>query len=217
MQIQRLPAPRRQEAGRVIEGREFRGCVKFFEQTKRMGRWDLKVPAGLQNISKPRPKEPTAMAKQGAVSKDTKYKWVYGPDGKTLWSVGILSDGTLHNPNGYPDDVVRDAVLAANARWHERRRDAAKKAAVTRQRRQLRRVNETAQKIVTGHNIGPRSNCAICGRGLGDTESISRGIGSECWQGVLQRIEQVKARTEPRGEHWKATWEREYAGPYATK
>ena len=52
-----------------------------------------------------------------------KYRWVNHVGGK-LYSIGILADGTLHNPNGYPDDVVRAAVLAADARkrrltdWH---------------------------------------------------------------------------------------------------
>jgi hypothetical protein len=49
-----------------------------------------------------------------------KYKWVRsGVD--MLFSVGILADGSLHNPNGYPEDVVRAALLAADARHHERR------------------------------------------------------------------------------------------------
>ena len=59
----------------------------------------------------------------------SRYKWV-NHEGERLYEVGILADGTLHNPRGYPDDVVRAAVLAADARKHERRSRAAKKAAL---------------------------------------------------------------------------------------
>jgi hypothetical protein len=42
-----------------------------------------------------------------------RYKWVY-------------HDNARHNPNGYPEDIVRTAVLAADTRRHERRSAAAK-------------------------------------------------------------------------------------------
>jgi hypothetical protein len=116
------------------------------------------------------------------------YRWVYhhnGRDMERLYDVGILADGTLHNPRGYPDDVVRAAVLAADERRHMRRSEAAKKAAVTRAERQRKLIYRIADRIVSGHDIGPRANCAICGKGLGDPVSIERGIGSECWQSVL--------------------------------
>ena len=119
------------------------------------------------------------------------YKWVHH-NGAKLYSVGILPDGTLHNLNGYPDDVVRTAVLVADARRHERRSRAAKQAAVTRNRRQEKQVYAVAARIVQGGCIGPVTHCAICGRGLGDQESIERGIGSECWQGVLQTITHMR-------------------------
>ncbi|MGA8654376.1 MAG: hypothetical protein WB677_27810, partial [Xanthobacteraceae bacterium] len=64
--------------------------------------------------------------------------------GGMLFDVGILDDGTLHNPKGYPDDQVRAAVLAAEARrrerQHERRSAGAKKAAITRARRKEKRI-----------------------------------------------------------------------------
>jgi hypothetical protein len=60
-----------------------------------------------------------------------KYRWVrYGDD--RLYEVGVLEDGTLHNPRGYPEEIVRAAVLAADTRKHERRSRAAKKAAATK-------------------------------------------------------------------------------------
>jgi hypothetical protein len=36
----------------------------------------------------------------------SRYRWVHYETGK-LFSVGIQSDGTLFNPNGYPEDVFR--------------------------------------------------------------------------------------------------------------
>lgn len=117
----------------------------------------------------------------------SKYKWVHHDGGK-LYEVGILPDGTLHNPRGYPDDLVRTVVLAADARRHERRSRAAKKAAATRSHRRERQVYRIVERISSGHSIGPRHNSAICGRGLDDPESIERGIGSECWQDVLRVI-----------------------------
>jgi hypothetical protein len=117
----------------------------------------------------------------------SKWKSVYHND-ERLYDVGILPGGTLHNPRGYPDDVVRTAVLAADARRHERRSRAAKKAAATRGRRRERQVYNIVERISSGHSIGPRYDCAICGRSLDDPESITRGIGSECWQFVLQVI-----------------------------
>ena len=117
-------------------------------------------------------------------------------DNTTLHDVGVLPDGTLHNPRGYPDDEVRAAVLAADARRHERRSRAAKKAAVTRRGRQERQVYAAAARIAQGGCIGPRRHCAICERGLDDAQPIARGIGSECWQGVLEQIGRLRAVTK---------------------
>jgi hypothetical protein len=121
----------------------------------------------------------------------SRYRWVCHGDTKLL-DVGILSDGSLHNPNGYPNDLVRTAVLAADERRHQRRSNAAKQAAVTRRTRQEKRVYSVAKRLVDGGKVGPRNNCTICGRSLDDPQSITRGIGSECWQGVLNLIEQIR-------------------------
>ena len=53
----------------------------------------------------------------------SKYNWVRH-NGEKLFDVGILPDGTLHNPRGYPDEDVRSAVLAADARRRERRKES---------------------------------------------------------------------------------------------
>jgi hypothetical protein len=109
-----------------------------------------------------------------------------------LRDVGILADGTLFNPNGYPEDVVRSAVLAAIEDGKKRRSDAAKKAGVTRAIRMKRRVYEVVQKLGLGHKYGPRASCYICGKGLGDQQSIGRGIGSDCWQEVMKVMTQQR-------------------------
>jgi hypothetical protein len=114
-------------------------------------------------------------------------------EGTTSYDVGILPDGTLHNPRGYPDALVREAVAAADARRHGNRSLAAQRAAATRRRRRQKRVAEIAARILAGYDIGKRSNCAICGRGLGDPASIKRGIGSECWQDLLTALENARS------------------------
>jgi hypothetical protein len=124
-----------------------------------------------------------------------KYKWVRVEGGADrLFDVGILADGSLHNPCGYPEDVVRAAVASADARHHERRSAAAKKAALTRAKRQERKVAAVAKRILAGEGISAQSHCAICGRGLDDPESIARGVGSECWQDVVRIVERSRPR-----------------------
>jgi hypothetical protein len=127
----------------------------------------------------------------------SKYKWVHH-GGQTLYAVGINNDGTLQNPNDYPEQLVREAIQEADARHRQRRSDAAKKAAVTRHARQEQQVYRIAKWIVEGRKIGPRASCCICGRGLGDQESIQRGVGSECWQGVLSAIKRDAEEKGPR-------------------
>lgn len=126
----------------------------------------------------------------------SKYRWVYNRitnEPRRLTDVGILDDGTLHNPNGYPDDLVRQCVLAADEAVHLWRSEAAKKAAVTRAKRRERKVYIASEKIVQGHVYGPRTHCVICGKGVSDPPSIERGIGSDCWQDVLKQLEKRKA------------------------
>jgi hypothetical protein len=119
---------------------------------------------------------------------DTKYRWVRnGSD--YLYEVGILADDTLYNPRGYPEEVVRAAVLAANEDCRQRRSHSAKKAVETRARRREKRVYEVSQKLLLGHKYGPTTHCVICGKSLGDPQSIERGIGSDCWQEILRSLE----------------------------
>jgi Family of unknown function (DUF6011) len=124
--------------------------------------------------------------------RDTIYRYLYPltpiPNVPTMLDVGILSDGTLHNPNGYPEDVVRTAVLAADERRRLRRSKGAKKAAATRARRQAIKLNEMVRKLSLGHKYGPSQICEFCDQPLTDPQSIERGIGSDCWQKIMAKL-----------------------------
>ena len=115
-------------------------------------------------------------------------------EGQQLCDVGVLVDGTLYNPRGYPEDLVRAAVAAAEGRRNARRSEAAHKAAETRKRRKEKRVYEVADRIINGHVYGPSRSCVLCGKSVFEPQSIERGIGSDCWQGVMAAIERRRAQ-----------------------
>jgi hypothetical protein len=120
------------------------------------------------------------------------WRWI-DHNGQRLYDVAVLSDGSLHNPNRYDEAVVRDAVREAEDEWHARRREAAKKAAATRQRRQEARVYEAAKRLIGYGKFGQRRLCYICRKPIDDYESIARGIGNDCWQQVLEAISKQSA------------------------
>ena len=83
---------------------------------------------------------------------------------------------------------MREAVLAADARRTERRRNGAKKAAVTRASARRRLIFKAATMVAQGQGIRNLSHCYVCGRHLDDPASVERGIGPECWEGVLALV-----------------------------
>jgi hypothetical protein len=89
------------------------------------------------------------------------WNWVRQPDGSKLYQIGILPDGTLYNPNGYPEEVVRAAVLAADQRRHERRSRAAQKAAATKSERRALKIAIIAERAVADQATGPRGRCRV--------------------------------------------------------
>jgi hypothetical protein len=113
----------------------------------------------------------------------------------TLYDVGIDSDGTLHNPNGYDETEVRASIEAAQAEDRARRSKAATKAAETRRQRKELAVYKEAQSLVIGdvRVVSPSRHCKVCGRGVSDPDSIERGIGSDCWQMVLEMVTVIRA------------------------
>jgi hypothetical protein len=131
------------------------------------------------------------------------WRWVYRPGtNERLYSVGMYDDGSLRNPNGYPQDLVREAVLTADAKRkqeiRERRREGANRAAVTRAKRRELKVAEVAERARQGSGVGARKTCYICGKYLTDPPSIARGIGPECRQDILAYIEAAKTGDDPR-------------------
>src|SRR5262245_53287295 len=117
-------------------------------------------------------------------------------DGQEMHDLGVRDDGSVVNPNGYPEAAVRAAVAWAEERRRVRRSTAAVRAAATRRHRMERRVYEVAQRIIDGHGFGPSGRCAICTKELGDPESIKRGIGSDCWQGVICMLATMDRKIE---------------------
>jgi predicted nucleic acid-binding Zn ribbon protein len=116
------------------------------------------------------------------------YRWICH-EGRALYRVGVLDDGSLRNPNGYPEELVRAALAVADEGQRRRRSEAAGRAAETRRRRTERRVYDATARLVDGHSLGPASHCVICGRALDDPASVERGIRSECSQKVLDALE----------------------------
>ena len=129
-------------------------------------------------------------------TRGTYWKMVWGADGGALRDVGIAADGTLHNPHGYPEELVRASIAGALDRQRARRSAAAQKAAKTRKARQEAKVYEVVEGIASGKAYGPADNCVCCWKGLDDPESIRRGIGSDCWQRVLKLVKERQQRLE---------------------
>ncbi|MHB1432013.1 MAG: DUF6011 domain-containing protein [Streptosporangiaceae bacterium] len=133
--------------------------------------------------------------------RDSMWRWIKY-DGQRLEEIGIKADGSLRNPNGYPEAVVRAAVAEAQARRHARSREAAKKAAATRKRRKERLYYDTARRVIAGKVFGPSNSCLLCGRGFSDPEAIARGIGPECWVPLAKLCNAIRARGDADGLDW---------------
>jgi hypothetical protein len=106
-----------------------------------------------------------------------RWQWI-SRNGERLSSVGINPDGTLWNPNGYPEDVVRAAVLWADELKCARLKEGAQKAAKTRKRRHEIKLQAIVKKLLRDENIGPSTHCVLCKKELSDPQSLARGIGS---------------------------------------
>ena len=118
-----------------------------------------------------------------AAAKPRIWKWIREPTvpGGRLYDVGILPDGTLHNPRGYPEHLVRQAVEAANERRHEKRRTRPGRRPPPAPPTGSGKSLKSSPNCKADGHITPGDSCEICGRHLTDPESIGRGIGSDCW------------------------------------
>lgn len=105
------------------------------------------------------------------------------------------------NPSVNDIDAMRLLLLSCE-RNRRRRKTSAKKAAETRKRRRELKVDREVRRIAnalaaglqrtaleTGVGDGTTRKCKICGKKLSDEASMRRGIGSECWQEVIGRVE----------------------------
>jgi hypothetical protein len=109
-----------------------------------------------------------------------RWNWIRH-EGVRYWDLGRNPDGTLHNPNGYPEEVVLAAIEGAEERRHRTRSNAAKKAAKTRQERKDRLVYQVVERLKAGGKLVPGTHCEICGRALGRVPWImGRGRAARC-------------------------------------
>jgi Family of unknown function (DUF6011) len=119
------------------------------------------------------------------------YHWRYvRHNGESFERVGIERDGSLWNPNGYPEERVRPIVEYFVNQKLVQRVAAIKRGVETRKRRRLTRIAEAAHKLRTQAGIGDRLCCYCCNKAFTDPVSIKRGIGPECWEHVVRRMEQ---------------------------
>jgi Family of unknown function (DUF6011) len=116
--------------------------------------------------------------------------------GDIFYSIGIEADGSLWNPNGYPEDRVRELVTGALERARQRHEKAIKRGVEKRKRRRETRIHEAARKLLIEAGIGDRDRCYCCNKLLSDPVSMKRGIGPECWEIVLRRREQLRPQEQ---------------------
>jgi hypothetical protein len=58
-----------------------------------------------------------------------------------------------------------------------------------RRERREKLIYEAAEAIRARKHIGERHSCYCCQKRMTDPEFIARGIGPECWQHVLDRVQ----------------------------
>ena len=116
-----------------------------------------------------------------------RWKWVRYEGERIDWPE-FRADGTAR-AEGVSERTVLEALVNANRKLRDKRSRAARAAAETRARRRDKELYRIAHTINVGGRTGPQMHCLLCGRGLTDEESIARGVGSECWQHVLDVME----------------------------
>jgi hypothetical protein len=146
------------------------------------------------------------------------YSW---PDGTTNYKVAVHRRGARREWR-YPRDF---SVLAECRSWActEVERVAERQSRETRDRRREQRIAEITRDYLLGKHVGDSLECQMCGRTLTDPVSIARGIGSECWPRLedrlarevpraaaeIARLEASIAELEPKQElaYWQAHWQ----------
>jgi hypothetical protein len=129
-------------------------------------------------------------------------RWIEG-------GIAITADGALTSDSG---TAVTPKQAEAAWQWlHEGATTAAHERSLTARRAgaaRARRRERTVYDIVTEHlrtgAFQSAHSCKCCGKELTDPASIARGIGSECWQRVLDQIERAKMKGQAT-DAWKET------------
>jgi hypothetical protein len=111
-----------------------------------------------------------------------------------FYDVGIEPDGGVYNPHGYPEEAARAAALRADERKAAKIAQNRAAGAVKRRQRREKRIYDAAKHILEDEGVGQLERCYCCTKGLSDPESMRRGIGSECWQKVLDAVAELQAR-----------------------
>lgn len=119
--------------------------------------------------------------------RDLKWKWIDHGE-RRLYNVGVLGDGSLYNPRGYDEAVVREAVRQAEERYHASCSIAAKKAAITRQRRRERLTYDVQRGLLPSATTVRASIASSAARGSGTANRLpvesEASVGSGCWSRV---------------------------------
>ena len=125
------------------------------------------------------------------------WSWIRLPNGDKVRNVRVVVDGGVSRlcfDGGFTEAEVREVAIQTLRRKKQRRSDSAKKASVTRKSRVDQMVHVVA-KHYTENKLQPSSFCLICGRFVGDPESVKRGVGADCWQKVLRVVETLVRHT----------------------
>lgn len=116
----------------------------------------------------------------------TSQRWNWIDHNGTKITNPKIENGVGTADGDHPELLILEALVGTNRRWAARRSAAAKKAAVTRAERVEKLVYQEANALLAGRGFRPGLRCWICGKKITDEQSKSRGIGSDCWQRVLQ-------------------------------
>jgi hypothetical protein len=108
----------------------------------------------------------------------------------------IEPSGELHNPHHYPPEQAYAAALRADQRKDEKLAESRRRGVEKRRRRREAQIHQAALRILRNEGIGHQTRCCCCGKYLTDPQSISRAIGSECWEHVLRAVEKLEAERE---------------------